>query len=186
VNSPWRKGTFAAIALLVLGSISACHRGEQAVEGVAKSAVNAEHKAQATATERDKERATLELVPVPTKSLYVDVHDASRWENPFLTVGAKRLDLRIELPDEPLGSFADGSMLRPPGARRQEMQVRLSDLGTAVSDIPAGAWHYGRVIAVAESPEASRKDSALIRRNMESVIGQLNDLGVVVEEWPGR
>jgi hypothetical protein len=60
------------------------------------------------------------------------------------------------------------------------MQVRLSDLGTAVSDIPAGAWHYGRVIAVAESPEASRKDSALIRRNMESVIRQLNDLGVVV------
>jgi len=174
------------MALLVLGSISACHREEQAVAGVAKSAVNAEHKAQATATERDKERATLELIPVPTKSLYVDVHDASRWENPFLTVGANRLDLRIELPDEPLGGFADGSMLRPPGARRQELQVRFSDLGTAVSDIPPGAWHYGRVVAVAESPDASRNDRASIRRNMESVIGQLNDLGVVVEEWPGR
>jgi hypothetical protein len=101
-------------------------------------------------------------------------------------VGAKRLDLRIELPDEPLGGFADGSMLRPPGARRQELQVRFSDLGTAVSNIPPGAWHYGRVVAVAESPDASRNDRASIRRNMESVIGQLNDLGVVVEEWPGR
>lgn len=186
MNPPWRKGIPAAIGLLVLGSVLACHKEEQAVKGVAKSAVNAEHQAQATATERDKERVALNLIPVPTKSLYVDVHDPSQWQNPFLTVGAKMLDLRIELPDEPLGSFAEGSMLRPPGARRQEMQVRFSDLGTAVSDIPSGAWHYGRVIAVAESPEASLNDRTQIRRNMESVISQLNDLGVVVEEWPGR
>lgn len=156
------------------------------MEGVANSAVNAAHKAQATASERDQERATLNRIPVPTKSLYVDVHDPSQWKNPFLTVGADRLDLRIELPDEPLGSFAEGSMLRPPGARRQELQVRFSDLGNAVSDIPAGAWHYGRVIAVAESPDATAQDRARIRRNMESVISELNDLGVVVEEWPGR
>jgi hypothetical protein len=156
------------------------------VEGVAKSAVNAEHRAQETATEREKERAELDQIPVPTKSMYVDVHDPSHWQNPFLTVSANMLDLRIELADQPLGSFADGSMLRPPGARRQEMQVRMSDLGKAVSAIPSGAWHYGRVIAVAESPEASRKDRAQIRRNVESVINQLNDLGVVVEEWPAR
>jgi hypothetical protein len=156
------------------------------VEGVAKSAVNAEHKAQATATERDQERAELDQIPVPTKSLYVDVHDPSQWQNPFLTVGPKMLDLRIILPDEPLGTFAEGSMLRPPGARRQEMQIRMADLGKAVSAIPAGAWHYGRVAAVAESPEATRKDRPQIRRNLETVINELNDLGVVVEEWPSR
>ncbi|HEV2134759.1 MAG TPA: hypothetical protein VGR47_10920 [Terracidiphilus sp.] len=156
------------------------------MEGVAKSAVNAEHRAQVTATEREKERAELDQIPVPTKSMYVDVHDPSQWQNPFLTVDADMLDLRIELADQPLGSFAEGSMLRPPGARRQEMQVRMSDLGKAVSAIPSGAWHYGRVIAVAESPEASRKDRAQIRRNLEGVINQLNDLGVVVEEWPAR
>ncbi|MGH9589410.1 MAG: hypothetical protein ACRD25_03400 [Terracidiphilus sp.] len=186
MNPPWRKGILAAVALLVFGPVLACHKGEQAVEGMAKSAETAEHKAQATATERDKERAALDLIPVPTKSRYVDVHDPSQWQNPFLTVGAARLDLRIELPDEPLGSFAEGSMLRPPGARRQELQMRFSDLGKAVSDIPSGAWHYGRVIAVAESPEAGRQDRARIRRNMESVISELNDLGVVVEEWPGQ
>lgn len=186
VNSPSRKGVLAAVGLLVLGPVLACHKEEQAMAGVAKSAVNAEHKAQATATERERERAALNLIPVPTKSLYVDVHDPSQWQNPFLTVGAERLDLRIELPDEPLGSFAEGSMLRPPGARRQELQMRFSDLGKAVSDIPSGAWHYGRVIAVAESPEASGKDRAQIRQKMETVISELNDLGVVVEEWPGR
>lgn len=186
VKSPWRDGALAATALLCLGPVFACHKGEQALKGVAKSAANAEHKAQATATEREKERAALEQIPVPTRSLYVDVHDPSQWQNPFLTVGADMLDLRIELPDQPLGSFAEGSMLRPPAARRQELQVRLSDLDKAVSAIPSGAWHYGRVIAVAESPEASRKDRPKIRRNLEAVINQLNDLGVVVEEWPGR
>lgn len=181
-----RNGAFAGIALLALGSVFACHKEQQAVEGVARSAVSAEHRAQATATERDRQRAELEKIPVPTKSLYVDVHDPSQWRNPFLTVEADMLDLRIELPDQPLGKFADGSMLRPPGARRQEMQVRMSDLGKAVAAIPAGSWRYGRVIAVAESPEASRKDRPQIRRNLEAVINQLNDLGVVVEEWPGR
>ena len=63
--------------------------------------------------------------------------------------------------------------------------MRLSDLDKAVVAIPAGAWRYGRVIAVAESPSAAPKDRPMVRRNVEAVIRQLNDLGVVVEEWPG-
>jgi hypothetical protein len=39
---------------------------------------------------------------------------------------------------------------------------------------------------VAEAPGASPKDRARIRRNVESAIQQLNDLGIVVEEWPSR
>ena len=174
------------MALLVLASIFGCHKEEQAVKGVAQNAVNAEHKAQATATVRDKERAALALIPVPTKSMYVDVHDPSQWQNPFLTVRANSIDLRVILPDEQLGSFAQDSMLRPPGARRQELQLRMADLGKAVSSIPPGCWHYGRVIAVAEAPQASAKERPAIRRNVEAVINELNDLGVVVEEWPGR
>jgi len=42
------------------------------------------------------------------------------------------------------------------------------------------------VIAVAESPMANPKDRPRIRRNVETTIQQLNDLGVVVEEWPSR
>jgi hypothetical protein len=42
------------------------------------------------------------------------------------------------------------------------------------------------VIAVAESPSAVPKDRPKVRRNVEAVIQQLNDLGVVVEEWPTR
>jgi hypothetical protein len=71
-------------------------------------------------------------------------------------------------------------------ARRQELQLRPADLDEAVAAIPAGAWHYGRVIAIAESPSASPKDRPKVRRNVEDAIKHLNDLGVVVEEWPSR
>jgi hypothetical protein len=64
--------------------------------------------------------------------------------------------------------------------------VRPADLAQALIALPPGAWRYGRVIAVAESPVASRKDRQIIRRNVEATIQQLNDLGVVVEEWPTR
>jgi hypothetical protein len=45
---------------------------------------------------------------------------------------------------------------------------------------------WERVIAVAESPVASPKDRPKIRRNLEAIIQQLNDLGLVVDEWPTR
>ena len=41
------------------------------------------------------------------------------------------------------------------------------------------------MIAVAEG-SAAPKDRPKARRNVEAAIQQLNDLGIVVEEWPGR
>jgi hypothetical protein len=175
-----------ALALLLPFALFACHKEEQAVEGVARNAVNAEKKAQAAATERDQERAELEQIPLPTKSLYIDVHEPAQWANPFLAVGPENITLRIVVADANPSPVGEGTMLRPAAARRQELELRPSDLAKAISAIPASAWPYGRVIAVAESPEAPRKDRIRVRRNVESSIQQLNDLGVVVEEWPGR
>lgn len=174
------------MTLLLAFTLAACRKEEQAVKNVAHDAAQAEHQAQATATELDQERAELEQIPLPTKSLYVDVHDPAQWENPFLSVGADTLTLRILLPDENPSPVGQGTMLRPEAARRQQLEVRLSDLDQAVAAIPAGAWRYGRVIAVAESSSAAPKDRPKVRRNVEAVIRQLNDLGVVVEEWPSR
>ena len=174
------------MALLLLVSVVACHKEEQEVAGVAKRAEAAEQQAQASATLRDQQRAQLAHIPLPTKSLYIDVHDPSAWENPFLSVDSDRLDLRITFADANPSSIGEGTMLRPAAARRQELQLRPSDLAKAVVALPAGAWRYGRVIAVAENPEASAKNRAKIRLNVEAAIKQLNDLGIVVEEWPGR
>jgi hypothetical protein len=177
---------FLAFALLLVISLTACHKEEQAVEGVAQTAEKAEHQAQATATELDTERAELAQIPLPTKSLYIDVHDPSAWSNPFLSVGPEMITLRVLMPDANPTPVGDGSILRPEAARRQELQLNPGELGKAVAAIPAGAWHYGRVIAIAESPSAAAKDRPRIRRNVEIAIQRLNDLGIVVEEWPAR
>jgi hypothetical protein len=175
-----------AVCQLLFTSLSACHREEQAVAGVAQIAVNAEHKAQAIATERDRQRAALTDIPLPTKSMYVDVHEPGAWANPFLSVGTDTLNLRITLADANPSTVGQGTMLRPAAARRQEIPLRLADLPQALIALPPGAWRYGRVIAVAESPLASPRDRPKVRRNVEAAIQQLNDLGLVVEEWPTR
>ena len=176
----------ATLALLVGLCLAACHKEEQAVVGVAQHAVNAEHQAQATATKRDRQRAELARIPLPTKSLYIDVREPGAWANPFLSVDAGMLTLRITMTDANPSSVGEGTMLRPEAARRQELQLRPGDLADALVALPPGAWRYGRVIAVAESPLASRKDRPKLRRNVEAAIQELNDLGIVVEEWPAR
>jgi hypothetical protein len=177
---------FAAMALLLAVALVACHKEEQAVVGVAQNAVKAEHQAQAAATRSDQERAELARIPLPTKSLYVDVHEPSAWANPFLSIDVDSLNLRVTMTDANPSSLGQGTLLRPEAARRQEIQLRPADLTEALIALPPGAWRYGRVIAVAESPLANPKDRPRIRRNVEAAIQQLNDLGIVVEEWPSR
>ena len=179
------KRMFALVLLPALAFV-ACHREERAVVNVEKSAEKAEHQAQVKAMERDQERAELDQIALPTKSLYIDIHDPAQWVNPFLSVGPETIGLRINMADANPSPVGQGTLLRPAAARRQELELRLSDLDAAVAAIPAGAWPYGRVIAVAESPSAEAKDRPMVRRNVEAVIRQLNDLGVVVEEWPSR
>jgi hypothetical protein len=178
------------MALLLALALTACHKEEQAVVGVAKTAVNAEHQAQAasqaSASKSDRQRAELARIPLPTKSLYVDVHEPGAWANPFLSVDSDSLNLRVTMVDANPSSLGMGTILRPEAARRQEIQLRPGDLAEALIALPQGAWRYGRVIAVAESPLANRKDRPKVRRNVEAAIQQLNDLGIVVEEWPAR
>jgi len=181
------SAAFSAIfALLIAVCFVACHKEEQAVVGVAQNAVKAEHQAQAAATKRDTQRAALAHIALPTKSLYVDVHEPGAWANPFLSVDRDLVNLRVTMADANPSSVGQGTMLRPEAARRQEVQLRPGDLADALIALPPGAWRYGRVVAVAESPLASRNDRPKARRNVEAVIQQLNDLGVVVEEWPSR
>ncbi|MGB6744045.1 MAG: hypothetical protein WBE38_10315 [Terracidiphilus sp.] len=175
-----------ALTFLLPAVLVACHKEEQAVEGVAQDAVKAEKQAQASATVLDQERAQLEQIPLPTKSLYVDVHEPSQWTNPFLSVGPDTINLRILMADANPSTVGQGTLLRTEAARRQELELRPEDLANAIAAIPPGAWRYGRVIAIAESPLAAPADRPKVRRNVEAAIKQLNDLGVVVEEWPSR
>ena len=158
------------LALLLPVALVACHKEEQAVANVAQGAVNAQQKAQAAASEIDQQRAHLANIPLPTKSLYVDVHEPGAWKNPFLSVDVDYLTLRVTMVDANPSAVGQGTILRPESARRQEIQVRPADLPEALIALPPGAWRYGRVVAVAESPLASRKDRPKVRRIVEATI----------------
>lgn len=133
----------------------------------------------------DKARQEIDQIPPPAKSRYLAVHTQENWTNPFLIVGRETVHLRIILPDANPSAYGTGTMPRPTEARKQELDVRLADLPNALSAIPEGAWPYGRVVAVEETPITAKADRPQVRRNVEATIQVLNDLGVVVDEWTG-
>jgi hypothetical protein len=108
------------------------------------------------------------------------VHSLEGWENPYVTVQSDMVGLHITLADANPSTLGVGSMLRPMGARRQELNVGKDKLGEAISSIPQSAWPYGRVVAIEEAHKVPPNAEPAVRRNMETTIRRLSDLGVVV------
>jgi hypothetical protein len=128
-------------------------------------------------------RQQLELIPPPSKTRYMAITSLSSWENPYLTVQGDMVTLHVLMEDANPSTLGQGGMLRPVGARRRNLDVRINDLATALNAIPSGAWPYGRVVAVEEAHQVPPAARAQVRRNVESVFKTLGDLGVVVYEW---
>jgi hypothetical protein len=177
---------FGSVVILFALVLAGCRKEEQVVTKVADEARNAEHQSQAVNAERENLRKQLEAVPLPTKSRYVDVHEPGAWANPFLSVDAQMITLRIVVADANPSQYGQGGMLRPKAARLRELQIRAKDLPEALIALPESAWPYGRVVAIEEYPLAAKSQRPAIRRQIEAIIQQLNDLGVVVDEWPTR
>jgi hypothetical protein len=179
-------------AIVACGMLSGCSQPAPAPTEPAGAATSAGTPAapapKPKAASLDAARQDLEQIPPPAKSRYLAVHTIDAWSNPFLIVGKKNVTLRIYYPDEIAGQGGDSSlpnpMLRPSGARRRELDLRMADLPEALSALPGGAWPYGRVIAVEEDPSTARPDRVAMRRNVEAAIQMLTDLGIVVDEWP--
>jgi hypothetical protein len=91
--------------------------------------------------------------------------------------------LHVLMADANTSALGEGGMLRPVGARRRNLDVRVSDLPAALNAIPEDAWPYGRVVAVEEAHEIPVHARAEVRRNVETVLKSLGDLGVVAYEW---
>ena len=128
-------------------------------------------------------RQELEAIPPPSKTRYLAVRSLTSWENPYITVQGAMLTLHVTLADANTSALGQGGMLRPTGARRQNLDISVGALPAALNAVPQSAWPYGRVIAVEEAHEAPAGARPEIRRNMESVMRSLGDLGVVVYEW---
>jgi hypothetical protein len=133
--------------------------------------------------ETEMARQQMELIPPPSKTRYMAVKSLSLWDNPYVTVQGSMVTLHVTLADANTSELGVGGMLRPRSARRQDLNVRVSELGTALNAIPNGSWPYGRVIAIEEAHNVPVSARPEVRRNMETVMKELNDLGVVVYEW---
>ena len=128
-------------------------------------------------------RADLDQLPPPAKSRYLAVKSLSTWENPYLTVQGSMVTVHVTMADANTSTLGQGGLLRPVGARRQNLNVRTADLPAALNAIPNTAWPYGRVVAIEEAHDAPASAEPELRRNMESVIKILGDVGVVTYEW---
>lgn len=170
-------------ALLVLAG---CGRHDAPAPNTPDNAAQVRQQALAAEKKIDSARQELEEIPPPAKSRYMAIHASENWGNPFLIVGGTNVTLRIIYPDQTHSAALPSAMLKPAKARRQEMEVRLSDLPDALSALPQEEWPYGRVIAVEEDPSETRANRLQVRRNVEFTMQLLNNLGIVIYEWPGN
>lgn len=111
------------------------------------------------------------------------IKSLTAWENPYLTIQGAMVTLHVTVADANTSSLGTGGVLRPVGARRQDLNVRASDLAVAINSIPQSAWPYGRVVAIEEAHDAPASAQPELRRNMEGAMKTLNDVGVVAYEW---
>ena len=173
---------------LLLAVLAGCgHHSAVSPEGpdaAAQARQQAKEQAQAVAKKIDAARQELEQVPPPSKSRYMAIHTPESWSNPFLIVGPKNITLRVIAPDQTGSPALPSAMLKPAKARRQELDIRLTDLPDALSALPSEDWPYGRVIAVEEDPAETRVNRVQVRSNVETTMQVLNNLGVVIYEWP--
>ena len=152
-----------------------------------RSATPSVAEAKAIAAQEQQEinlaRQQMDLIPPPSKTRYMAVKSLTMWENPYVTVQGGMVTLHVLQADANTSDLGVGGMLRPMDARRQNLNVRVSELTAALNAVPETSWPYGRVVAVEEAHEVPASARPEVRRNMETVMKTLNDMGVVVYEW---
>jgi hypothetical protein len=174
-------GLYLGLALLLAGCGNVQHT--PAVTGTLSPSLAQPDGRQAARAKLDAERTELEKIPPPLKSHYLSVASANAWQNPFVVVGTDSLKVIVMMGDANPSQVGAGGLLRPAGARKDIEEIQPAKLAELLSDLPANAWPYGRVVAIEESKQPERKDRVAMRRNMEAAIATLNNLGVVVNEW---
>lgn len=127
-------------------------------------------------------RQDLTQIAAPSKNTYLAIDQEAQWKNPFLTIESGMIQLRIYLPDENSSPIDRGGMTRIAAARKQVLNVRLADLPQALSSLPANAWPYGRVVAIAEERQTPQ-NSAWLPNHLNVTIRTLRDMGIVVDDW---
>ena len=119
-----------SVALLALSICAAL-----AVSGCRNSANSFDMSRHAAkwAAAKTSARQELTQIPPPHKSVYLNINQEVQWQNPFLSVEQNMIQLRIYLPDENSSPIDRGGITRLSSARKQVVNVRLSELPRALS-----------------------------------------------------
>lgn len=106
----------------------------------------------------------LQSVPPADSSKYKLVKDMRNWRNPYLIL------------------HYDGVALLDP-ADSAEIQLKPEEMLPALARLPASAWPYGRVVALAESgPKATEQGKVALRRN-KGIIGGILERAKISINW---
>lgn len=155
------------------------------VGGCSRNNPTSPQQRKAVQQEQASDRLLLEQIPPPSKTRYMAIQSKASWDNPFLVVSSNTVSLRVMNPAPPRSSLLPaGSMMQPASARKNLLELRLSNLAEALASVPQEDWPYGRVVAVQEDPAEVKSDRVQVRRNIEATMQLLNNLGVVAYEWP--
>lgn len=127
-------------------------------------------------------RQELSELPLPLKSQYLSIGQASQWQNPFLTVKPNMIQIRLYFEDANTSDIDRGGLTRLSAARKHVLNVRLRDLPRALAALPDEAWPYGRVVAIGQETPYPR-DRPRVRANVAATVAALKDMGVVVDDW---
>ncbi|HET7439894.1 MAG TPA: hypothetical protein VFJ47_01225 [Terriglobales bacterium] len=109
----------------------------------------------------------IEAIPAADPSKYSHVRDYRSWRNPYLIVRADGVAL---------ADFQNN----------EEHILKPEELTSALAKLPAAAWPYGRVVAVAENVvrNGSQEEEIAIRRNRGIVAGTLESMHVLINWIP--
>jgi hypothetical protein len=105
-------------------------------------------------------------IPPADPNKYRSVVDAREWQNPYLMVQAKGIDVR------PISAATETPTMSP------------ADVVAHLEKLPSIAWPYGLVVGVQENGLRAPGDNAQIKRNREELVGLLEKAGVKVNLWP--
>ena len=120
----------------------------------------------------------LDAIPPPAKPRYMAVTSSTHWQNPFLTIQQKTVELRVPAPATRTRRRRRNAPLWKPTT------VTIDALPATLAALPQSNWPYGRVIAVRDDLSGPSSAKVQVRRNEEKVLNLLNNLGVVTYEWP--
>lgn len=185
-----KKSLAAAASALLLASLLSCSKEPRnaaaRVEAAARAREAAMQRERTQAAAMDADRQQLDSIPLPSKNQYMAIRTRASWQNPFLVVTTSTVSLTMLYPDMGPAHAPGDSLLRPQAARRERLELRLSELPQALTALPQNVWPFGRVIAVQDDPSAPKQDRPQVRRNEEAALQILNNLGVVAYEWPAN